>query len=187
MLQLQDDQLIGRGTERYCYRHPQDPTRCVKVAHNFKNNKQQNQKDYEYFSVLARRGIDWSHLPRCYGWVETDQGEGLVFDLLQDGQGIPLPRLDILLDNGQLDGEMIAGPLAQLRDYLYANQIFTSDLRASNIVCSLEKTPPHLFLIDGIGDRDFIKLASAIKPLAYAKINRQWTRFMKRMEKQQGI
>ncbi|WP_172656309.1 YrbL family protein [Halomonas sp. PR-M31] len=183
MLYLQDDLLIGRGTERYCYRHPQDDTRCIKVVHNVKNNKQQNQKDYEYFSRLQKRGIDWSHLPRCYGWVETDQGNGLVFDLLQDKQGNPLPRLDVLLQNGYLDKAAIKAPLKELQDYLQANQIFTSDLRASNIVCESEETPLRLFLIDGVGDRDFIRLASMIKPLARAKTNRQWKRFMKRMKK----
>nr|WP_298415661.1 YrbL family protein [uncultured Halomonas sp.] len=184
MLYLLDDLLIGRGTERHCYRHPQDETRCIKVVHNYKNNKQQNQKDYEYFTRLQKRGIDWSHLPRCYGWVETDQGKGLVFDLLQDKQGVPLPRLDVLLKNDQLDRAAITAPLKELHDYLLTNQIFTSDLRASNIVCNLEATPPHFFLIDGIGDRDFIRLASVIRPLARAKTNRQWKRFMRRLEKQ---
>lgn len=184
MLHLQDDLLVGRGTERNCYRHPQDATRCIKVSYNFENNKQQNQKDHEYFISLQKRDIDWSHLPRCYGWDETDQGKGLVFDLLQDKQGTPLPRLDTLLKNGHLDKTMINAPLKELRNYLCANQIFTSDLRASNIVCNLEKTPPHFFLIDGIGDRDFIRLASVVRPLARAKIDRQWKRFEKRMEKQ---
>nr|WP_299241711.1 YrbL family protein [uncultured Halomonas sp.] len=187
MLHLQDDLLIGRGTERNCYRHPRDEKRCVKVAHNFKNNKEQNRKDYEYFTKLERRDIDWSHLPRCHGWVETNLGDGLVFDLLQDTKGSPLPRLDILLTSGRLTTVEITTPLMQLHDYLYANRIFTSDLRASNIVCNLEKTPPRLFLIDGIGDRDFIKLASLIKPLADAKINRQWARFMKRLESLESL
>ncbi|WP_227370548.1 YrbL family protein [Halomonas sp. M20] len=186
MLHLQDDLLIGRGTERNCYRHPQDPTRCVKIAHNFKNNKQQNRKDYEYFTKLERRGIDWSHLPRCHGWVETNLGDGLVFDLLQDTEGSPLPRLDILLADGRLTMAEIATPLTQLHDYLHANRIFTSDLRASNIVCNLEKTPPRLFLIDGIGDRDFVKLAAHSRRLGRTKIERQWGRFMKRLENLQA-
>ncbi|SHF80566.1 PhoP regulatory network protein YrbL [Modicisalibacter ilicicola DSM 19980] len=187
MLHLRDELLIGRGTERYCYRHPEDPTRCVKVSHNFKNNKQQNQKDYEYFTRLERRGIDWSHLPRCHGWVETDQGKGLVFDLLQDESGKPLERLDTLLSNGQLEAARVESALEDLHAYLQVNLVFTSDLRASNIVCDPHEAPIKLFLIDGIGDRDFIKVATYIKPLAKAKIERQWSRFMKRVEKQHQL
>lgn len=184
MLYLNDSQLVGRGTERYCYRHPHDPSLCVKVTHNLKNNKQQNAKDYDYFKKLEQRRIDWSHLPHCHGWVTTDKGEGLVFDLLQDDNRQPLKSLSQLLKSGGLDLETLEPSLQDLHDYLLRNRIFTSDLRESNIVCdSNGPRPPHLYIIDGIGDRDFIKLAANCPPLGRVKVNRQWAKFMKRMDK----
>lgn len=186
MLYLNDSQLVGRGTERYCYRHPHDPSLCIKVTHNLTNNKQQNAKDYAYFKKLERRGIDWTHLPHCHGWVTTDKGEGLVFDLLQDDNKQPLKSLSQLLKSGGLDLETLEPSLQDLHDYLLRNRIFTSDLRESNIVCDNDGShPPRLFIIDGIGDRDFIKLAAHCPPLGRLKVNRQWAKFIKRMEKRQ--
>lgn len=183
MLYLDDNLLIGRGTERYCYRHPHDPTRCIKVTHNFQNTRHQNTKDYKYFKKLEERHIDWSHLPRCHGWVVTDKGEGLVFDLIQDENHRPLNSLKQLLESGELKIECLTASLRNLHDYLLRYRIFTSDLRESNIICEANGLqPPHLYIIDGIGDRDFIKLAAHCSPLGRAKVNRQWAKFMKRLE-----
>lgn len=185
MLYLDESRLVGRGTERTCFRHPREGHLCIKVVHNQRKNKRQNEKDFVYFRRLERRGIDWSHLPRCHGWARTNLGLGLVFDFLQDTRGEPLPRLDTLLAEDRLGKAELDATLAQLHDYLHANRLFTSDLRASNIVCNLDKTPPYPFLIDGVGDRDFIKLASLSQRLGRAKIERQWARFLKRLEKLQ--
>lgn len=184
LLYLEDRLLIGRGTERYCYRHPHDSKLCVKTTHNFKNYKRQNIQDYLYFKKLERRNINWSHLPRCHGWVKTNQGDGLVFDLLQDETGRPLKSLRELSRSGELTSEDIEPSLEILRNYLLDNSIFTSDLRDSNIVCGLSQgEPPHLYIIDGIGDRDFIKLASRFPPLARMKTRRQWDKFIRRMKR----
>lgn len=182
MLHLENHLLVGRGTERLCYRHPHNSELCVKVTHNHKNDKQQNVKDYHYYRKLEKRGIDWSHLPRCHGWVETSLGLGLVFDLLQDTEGKPLQSITHIMADQRIDYSDLEEPLEQLKNYLKNNIIFTSDLRENNIVCLIKNgKPSHLYIIDGLGDRDFIKLAAVLPPLGKAKVDRQWRRFMKRM------
>lgn len=182
MLYLSANLLIGRGTERYCYRHPHDANLCVKVTHNTQNDKRQNARDHAYFIKLERRNIDWSHLPRCHGWVMTDKGKGLVFELIQDGNQQPLKSLKQHLESGALDSKTLAPSLQGLHDYLLRNRIFTSDLRESNIVCDAGTShSPHLYIIDGVGDRDFIKLAAHLPPLGRLKVNRQWAKFIKRI------
>ncbi len=181
-LVLTDGLLVGRGTERECYRHPENIGLCIKVTHRTRNLKYQNRKDFEYFRSLAKRGIDWSHLPCCHGWVTTNRGKGLVFDLLQDDRQRPLPTLKELLVQQQLSLSDLWPALRQLHTYLLRNRIFSSDLRTSNIVADMRKDGHlDLYVIDGLGDRDFIKLASRIAFLGRRKINRQWRRFERRV------
>ncbi|MHB0774451.1 YrbL family protein [Halomonas sp. WWR20] len=186
MIYLEKSQLIGRGTERECYRHPQNSSLCIKVTHNHENDKQQNAKDYAYFKRLERRRVDWSHLPRCHGWVETDRGPGLAFDLVQDSHAQPLPSLKQLLASKRLDLKELHPALDRLHRYLRDNRIFISDLRDSNIVADIAQPgTPNLYIIDGVGDRDFIKLAAHVAPLGRRKVDRQWAHFMHRMARWQ--
>lgn len=184
MLYLTEDLLIGRGTERLCYRHPNTPELCIKVTHNHKNDKKQNSRDYAYYNNLEKRRIEWDHLPRCHGWVETNQGDGLIFDLIQNSEGIPLQSLTQLLDQRKTTLEDLQNPLENLRKYLIKNLIFTSDLRDNNIVSNVENgKPTFLYIIDGLGHHDFIKIAAHIPPLGRVKVKRQWAKFMQRMQK----
>jgi len=179
-LTLHDGLLVGRGTERECYRHPDRTDLCIKVTHRRQNLKHQNAKDFAYFRTLARRRVDWSHLPRCHGWVATDRGPGLVFDLLQDARQHPLPSVEALLAHRQVSLDELRPAFRELHDYLLRNRIFSSDLHISNILADADGPDLHLYVVDGIGDRDFIKLASHVSFLGRRKVNRQWRRFERR-------
>lgn len=88
MIVLTEDLFIGRGYERACYRHPMDRNLCIKVSETGRiPRKQQNPVEFKYHKKLAARNIDWSHIARCHGWIETDKGKGLVFDLKHDENG----------------------------------------------------------------------------------------------------
>lgn len=183
MIQLSPSLLIGKGTERLCYQHPENPKRCIKVTHNKAHSKQQNEKDAVYYEVLKTRHIPWTHIPQCHGWVETDQGPGLCFDLIQGDTNHTLPSLNQGLEGHMFSLDEIRPALHQLYQYLYQYRIFTSDLRETNIICQPKGSSWHCFLIDGLGDRDFIKLAAHSKWLGHLKVDRQWKKFEKRLEK----
>lgn len=184
MIELDSHLLIGRGSERHCYRHPLNPERCIKVPHYLGRHKQQNEKDFIYYRKLAKRGVEWTHIPRCFGWTETDKGPGLVFELMQDDHGQPLPSIYDLLQNGTITIEQIEPELETLHQYMVRNLIFTSDMGVSNIVCRLmPEGHYHLYIIDGLGDRDFIKLAAHCRWFGLRKVERQWHRFYTHLDK----
>lgn len=185
MIKLEPDLLIGKGSERFCYRHPLYPDRCIKVPHHLEErNQHQNEKDFDYYQQLAKRNIDWQHIPRCYGWVDTDQGRGLMFELMQDEQQRPLSSvMDLLVDDA-----IALNPLEQafdsLHQYMVRNMIFTSDMGLTNIVCrQREDGDYHLYIIDGLGDRDFIKIAAHSRYFGLRKVHRQWQRFYAKFER----
>ncbi|MDP1708722.1 MAG: YrbL family protein [Gammaproteobacteria bacterium] len=98
---------FARGGSRDCFVHPYHPDRCVKVArverapeilhrqspwwrrwrksvHDFDDSF----RDYRTLKTLESDNDPaiWRHLPRCFGWVETDRGRGLVIELIRDAE-----------------------------------------------------------------------------------------------------
>ncbi|MFM2480274.1 YrbL family protein [Celerinatantimonas sp. YJH-8] len=177
MIYLDDSLLIGKGSERACYIDPTCSSRCIKISHS-QSKDDQNKNDFRYYHHLEKRGVPWEHIPRCFGWVQTNLGRGLTFKLLQNQQGHPLPSIANLLERGETTLEDLTPSLYQLRDYLANNFIFASDLRDSNIACQQQENGSyHLYLMDGLGYRQFIKLAMHWRWLGLRKIHDQWDHF----------
>ena len=87
MLLLENSKLVGRGLHRECYEHPESADLCVKVV--VACNSDENRREASYYTRLSRRGISWDMLARFHGLVETDLGEGAVFQLVRDHDGRP--------------------------------------------------------------------------------------------------
>lgn len=182
MIYLNADDFVGKGSKRYCYRHPDNPERCIKIAYKPALTDKKKQNEFNYLRMLERRGIDWSHMPRCYGWATTDIGAGLVFDFFHTHDGLAMPSIGEHLREGRITLDALSEPLETLRRYLLRNRIVTRDLNATNIVCNVEGSDaPVLYLIDGIGNADFIKVANYLPFYTKKKTNRHWGRFMDKL------
>jgi len=83
---LPADLLLAIGNNRRCYYHPDDRNLCVKVVHPDIGEKVNN-REKKYYQLLQKRDISWDRLARYQGAVATDQGEGLVFDVVRDYDG----------------------------------------------------------------------------------------------------
>lgn len=85
MLKL--ERIINKGARRLCLYHPEDPTKCVKVAMNHRHNYQlQNELD----AYKKTRHLLAEFLPAYEeNLVETNLGPGLVCDLICDDDGEP--------------------------------------------------------------------------------------------------
>lgn len=55
-----------------------------------------------YLAELARRGVPFDHIPRLYGWIDTSQGPGLMFERIANSDGTPLITLQAGLEQGLL-------------------------------------------------------------------------------------
>lgn len=182
MILLSDREFVAKGSTRYCYRHPDNPDRCIKIPHELSRGHKQNRDDARYFKLLERRGVEWCHIPHCHGWVETNVGTGLVFDFFHTPTGFPLPSIARHLKRGHITVDQMAEPLEELKRYLLANRIIIRDLNGTNIVCDVAASDAgRLYLIDGIGNADYIKLANVIPLFARKKIERHWTRFINKL------
>jgi len=181
MLKIDASTLIGKGLHRECFVHPDNPERCIKIV--VAGNSNENRREAVYYDRLARRGISWEMLTRFHGLVETNHGEGAIFDLVRDYDGEVSRTLAYYLEAEELTAphsDLLALALYDLKAYLLENRIVTMTLKAKNIL--LQKTALRkgkLVIVDNVGNSDFIPAANYSGFLARLKNQRKWLRFEK--------
>jgi hypothetical protein len=142
---------IASGKHRVCWRHPQDPSLCIKVAIPG-SGKNDNANEHHYLRHLASRGVQSRHLPRTYGWAETDHGRGLVTDLIQTPAGTPAPDLRFALRNGLMEEAKAQQLVSEALDWAADQGVIVLDARPQNFVIGGSKsTGEWLVFIDGLG------------------------------------
>lgn len=134
-LELKNENILGMGGERLCYIHPEDSTKVVKVKYNNSASRNQNLIELIYYSSLLARNVDFSHLTRFYGEVETSVGRGLVFDRVENFDKSPLLNLSQVIENKILLHDEIEILLQELQYNLRKNNIIFADIGFDNIVC----------------------------------------------------
>lgn len=178
---------VGQGRERSCYVHPDDPDKLVKVSAGGIGT--QTRREIDFYRQLAKRDdIEYSHLPRYHGIVETSLGPGIVVDLVRDHDGGISKSMLHYLEAGY-PIESFEPLLAELKDYLLRNLvIFNHDLVARNLL--LQKRAgarDRLVLIDGIGDVVLITWFNRFGWHARPKIERRWERFSERLYRSRAV
>ncbi len=177
VLKLTDDLLISSGDNRSCYYHPHDRDKCIKVLHKDTPEKVNN-REKKYYEILQRRGISWERLARYHGAEQTDQGEGLVFELVRDYDGTISKTLDYYLKLNDADmNDDIVRQIELIKQYFLTESIVFRDLITLNFL--MQKTSEdkyHLIIIDGIGHNDALPLCNHSKSIARKKIKRIWNR-----------
>ncbi|MEM8562047.1 MAG: YrbL family protein [Pseudomonadota bacterium] len=178
VMHLNPADLAGSGWHRECYIHPQDSNRCIKVV--VSGSDGENRREQRYYRHLMRRGISWEMLPKFYGTVETNLGEGAIFDLIRDHDGMISRPLEHYLQSERLTeryAEGLIGGLRALREYLFLERIITMTLKPKNILFQRRTRDTHkLILVDNIGNSDLIPLANYSAFFSKQKISRKWRR-----------
>lgn len=178
MRSLTECTIIGRGDERICYQHPDDPARCIKLSRREK--AKQTRRERRYFRRLKRRGVPFTLIPEFYGAVEMGDMIGIEQELVLEDRGALPPDVRKYLAR-PLTPEQIkrfqAG-LDALRAYLLAYNVVPCDLVMSNLMVIERDDATTVLLIDGLGASEVIPLPEYIPWLGRRKIRRKWDRFM---------
>lgn len=124
-------------------------------------------------------------IPRYHGDIETNLGLGSVFDLVVDHNGTVSKSLGYYLSSSEKTHEhyeYLSRALDFLKDYLLEEKILTMTLKPKNILCKTMKSGElRLFVVDNIGNSDFVPICNYSSYLAKKKILRKWKRFEHRM------
>lgn len=176
MIELTPDHLIGKGRTRFCYRHPDDPGKCIKIDKRATGGA--TEKEARYYQKLGRLrpNLAYTHIPRFYGFAETNLGRGGVFDLVRDETTGEISKsLSYFIRTGEASAD---NPLWQEahRTYmktLYDEAVIIRDFDPGNL-CSrrMRDGSYQLVSIDGIGHRDFLPLCDYFPWFARRKLRR---------------
>jgi hypothetical protein len=164
---------------RECYFHPEDKNKCVKVV--VAGDHKETVREQAYYRLLENRDISWEMLARFYGNVETNRGQGAVFELIRDHNGEVSKTLEHYISAdiaADIDYQDLSRALPVLKQYLLDWKIVTMSFKPQNIVYKkINKSEVALVVIDNIGNSDFIPICNYVDFMAMRKIRRKWQRF----------
>lgn len=181
MIQLPKE-MIGKGNERICYLNPEDNTKVIKVSYERKKGRsKQSDIEVKYYNELVRRKkMDWSHLPKFYGEVDTDQGKGFIVDLVKDFDGQTSKSFKYYIDKNGVEPykEELEAYKQYFIEYLI---IFNYGMMPKNILRRrIDEHSAQLVLIDGLGDVSYFTFPNKIPYFARKKVLRRWEKFEKK-------
>lgn len=194
MIELTDEYILGAGNDRVCYKHPLDPTLCIKITKppRISPNGQPRKKgparrvarEVKYYKKLQRRGYDFKHVAVYHGCVETDRGTGHVYELLVNYDGSAAKELEELVHQESILTDELRRAMIDLYDDLYLNTVPLAELHLGNICCVYNAEGScTMKLVDGIGNSDFIKYCDWSKFLMRKKLLRKFIKAVKYLAK----
>jgi len=178
---LDDAHFIAKGGERDCYIHPNDEHKVIKIVHRKEKHNEQNKLEFKYYTFLKKNKISLNHLSRCDGFINTNCGEGLVYERIVNYDNTFSQSFKTFLEHKTFSKEIEFKLMTELKEYLFQNNILFIDVDLSNVFCKEVSSKKYkLIIIDGLGARRlnwrfYLYLYS--KKYTRYKIKKQWKVF----------
>ena len=146
-------------------------------------------KELKAYRQLSRRCFgDWTHVPRCHGAVDTDQGIGIVTDLHRDWHGgfprnleelLPVaPAAPVALAAAGGPTGALGAAIDEFKAWLRHTRFLSRDLLPHNIIAvAMSPDCYRLVIVDGIGNSELLPLSSWFDACARRKIERKIRKF----------
>ena len=184
MIQLNKHDEIARGTNRACFIHPLDSSKCIKIT--ISNDFSESQKEIEYYKFLEQKNISWDYISKYHGRIDTNLGKGDIFDLIKDFDGNVSKTLSSYLQSDEKT-KLISNPfplLQVLKDYTLKEGIVVKYLNTKNMLYQkISDNEERLILIDGVSNNDFLPFSKYVSYFTRKKILRLWKRFEESLSK----
>ncbi|MCT7512591.1 PhoP regulatory network YrbL family protein [Aliarcobacter cryaerophilus] len=174
---LTKELFFASGGERDCYVHPDNNKKLIKIEQNNKT-RNQNELEFLYYNYLEKNKISQEHIAKCYGYVDTNLGKGLVFEKIVNYNGTEALSFSDVISKNLLSDSKELELIEELKNYIFSNNILFVDVGFFNILCQeVEKDKFKLIIIDGLGGRRVgFKFNLYLKSSLFTKykIKKQW-------------
>jgi len=185
MIYIDESYLVGKGHHREVYRHPENDKLCIKLVFDGHDDSSEIQSEKSYYKHLQKRSVSWDMLPQYHGDVTTNLGEGTVFDLVTDNNNEVSKTLAYYFassERTQANFNDLVKTLNSFKHYLLEQRVITKGLAPRNIVCQCNDSKiTKLYVVDNIGNSEFLPISSYIGFRARKKINKKWARFKQKL------
>ncbi len=187
ILTLTEQDFISQGSHKKCFAYPGQPGRCIKIPYNPAGQVDLNREIFYLTHILKKRGDQSGILPHYYGAVATNLGQGHVFELVTDYNGVTSRSLETLLTEETVSQEQLSQlhqALLTLRDRMLAYRVISMSIYPENIL--YQKTSEQdfrLMFINDMGSGSALAFEYFLPFVAKAKIKRYWNRFVASWQK----
>jgi hypothetical protein len=201
------ESAFSSGGNRLCFVDPNDQLRCIKIARPERAPEKKraeksfpgNLRPLSYFDenisdLAVYKRIDklvgskaYELMPKCYGYVETNFGPGLAFEMIKDTDGqISMTLKQYVWLYGLTD--QLAASLDSFLALWQSLGMPSRNLLLHNIVVQQDNnkavpTIMRLVVIDGLGWPDIVPIAYYFAPLARYKAGRKAARIHHAVER----
>ena len=180
MLELTEDLFVGNGYHKKCFRHPNDSTKCVKVAYT-DEGKVDLEREIKYLKILKRKNKDYSCLPKYYGPIETSLGRGYLFEFIKNYDNSMCLTIRDCCDVPKFlesNYNELVQAMKVLRRSLFDNEILTMGLFPGNfLIQNNQDGSLKLRLINDMGSASLIPIEYYFSFFAKKRIKKRWVRF----------
>ena len=140
-----------------------------------------NRREYRAYQqpAIVRGNAAYDrHIARCFGWVETSLGNGLVTDFIADSEDEPAQTLEAYVASHGLD-EPVRQAVDEFCEFLRRSLVLTKNLMPHNLVLLRMAAIYVLVLIDGLGLSTVLPLAKYVGYFARRHVEKriQWFNF----------
>ncbi|MGJ8677476.1 MAG: YrbL family protein [Akkermansiaceae bacterium] len=181
MLTITDDLKLGNGTRRTCYRHPEDPSLCVKIPFDTKLSAKQQKREIKYYKKLARRKVSMQHITAYHGTAMSNLGISYIYENARNYDGSPSLSFDAELRRRPEKATELIQAFNNIKQYLLDEHILYYDLSGANIhVQHLDDTHYKLIIVDGVSDVVALPILNIFKSHVESKINRRWKKVLRK-------
>ncbi len=200
-IELRNREPFAIGGTRLCYLDPTDESRCIKVLRSDRTPNErrrlatglrkfrslrhwddQLKERLAYQELISRHGDSvWDHIPEFYEAVETDLGIGIVTKVFRNYDGAFPLNLEQQIPLGIDTPLQVA--IDEFKYWLRSELVLTRNLLPHNIIAVRDVADCcRLVIVDGLGNSEWIPIASWFKPVARLKIERKISRFDERIQ-----
>ncbi|PXX89319.1 hypothetical protein DIT71_15575 [Marinobacter vulgaris] len=210
MIDLSSLAPFASGSNRHCYRHPDDPALCLKVLRpeniearfqrqawpkkvlgkaRIDDNRQEmrahQQQAIRKLLAEGRSSLVWAHLPRFHGTADTSLGTANVSEFISASDGASAETLEHYLQRAGFD-QPIREAAERFCNWLLETGILTRNLLPHNLVIADRNGQPELFLVDGLGAPTIPDTLARIPAWRKRYIKRRIRRFYLRIHWETG-
>lgn len=188
MIYLDKNDLLSKGSERACYTHPSDDNKLIKIIYTKNIGYNQNDLEYKYYNYLKKSKVSFNNISKCFGWVETNIGRGLLFQKIKNYDNSISKEFRYYIKNNIFLDEEEKELLCELKYYLKKNKILFIDATTINVLCQeTSKGVYKLIIIDGLGGKRVgiksnLYLIPILSSYTAYKIKKQWKIFIRNIE-----
>ena len=183
---LTEKDILGRGTNKIVYYHPEDKNKCIKFSLDA-DDKSDLRYELIYRKACRDKVEKSTLLTKYFGTLETNLGTGHVFELVRDFDGKLSETFESLIIR-EKNSAKVREVLTLFKEKLFEEMIITYKIFPDNFMIQrLSEQEYRIRLIDGIGMHVLVPVPYFSGYVAMRRQKRVWEEFLKQLQDKFGF